>query len=872
MEVKTAKKLSAKSTKSIRLFLTVVAILAQGVVSQIPGNGSTSCDENHPENEAFCGASELEVEVSDLYEKAIRQEITKKVGMNTENRRLGAAPKRELFSGMIKIRFSSSVIGMIKQINGKRFDFKINNVLKIWIEGLKIEEDYRIWGEISADGDSYLAYVSFLKDFGEVLVNFEVKDQGYFVTRWRDLNGKKRIRALQAVPRRHMGGPNIIPKGLLLPKKKFLKKMRARKVGDQLKIFMGKALGKTLGIILFIAHLTSMILTICSFCRQKTRLVSRYFRFSLFSQLFSKLPLLNINSGVYAESFLDGVFVAESIKIGFGWNYSEEGLGLKLGGKLAEYRIPALSINSAFISILFLGLGFGGEFGLRMVQEKTLSQTERSLVGFAIVAVIGLTLLDVFFYSLVSVWKPQSLIRGSANLVSGLSYLYSWIGLLLALSIAFYIWKRWATSDRKKEDTKINDSTKAESPEFFELFKRVKTSNNFPPKNEPLIPKYLYVSSILRFFLLAVFLSLFQDSDTIQLGGILITQSLFLVQSVLSSCAHKLSRRYCFRLINLISELLLTLFFFICFQIHQIAPTLKAEALWWMTSLMMTALSLCTLIEILSIFGSFCIELKCKKMGKNRVQSTVTSKTTKIMKEIAEELDVIKRNRRRTPEIIISQNEHNSESISYGGSEPRSSIEDEPKPTSSQPDEENRSNIIQEEEKLSLSSRSPFQEHEVRFLTESQEVQTQSLHTDIHKGRNKNFQFQGDVVGFEANRFERESSGKQASRRPLELEIIPKKTNTTEKDEKDEKDELEDEDLWREEQRGVNKFSAEDDLKRKKKDASKNKILSTGGRECDFEAGSEDKLNFEAGEVNQDNDFGVSRDQEFRQEKDLKER
>ena len=685
-----------------------------------PGKSSGrcyNCADNLPENEGLCGDNigKADSEAGNLYDEPVIREIQKQYTLNP-TRKLGTSPERRPFSAMIKIDFPKPIIQIIKKIEEKRQKFKITDVLKIWIKDLELGKDYTIRGEISADEDGYLIFFSFMKDFGQVVVNLEVIDQTYFVSKWEELQNSRRNRVLQGNPQGLIQAQSTRPKGLVLPSEPLVEKIRARKVAKKDKVKRVKSYGNALGVIVLLAQLVSIILLIWSYWKPKAHLVVNFLRISLFCQFVSKLPLLNINFGIYAESFLDGLFMVESIKIGFGLNHPEGDLRKSMGGKFAEYNIPALSINSGLASIFILVAAVIAEPLLR--KNKNLKKKTKVFVGLLIAALIGLTLLNVFFYSLVSVWKLESVSAKSATLASKLSYFYSWIGFTFSLFFLSYIWRHWTSTEKKtKGENQNNDNQATENtPELYEQFRRApRPEKDGNQAQEPRSVKFLDLTYVLRLFSIAAVIGTLQDFRPIQLLMVVAIQLSFTIQQGFATFSPKVNQELQGVYLNFLPEILIFLALLMISILHIWVPSMSIETIWGVTCLMIITLGLGCLVKFFR-FGRFCyLEFYPETSKKKEARKQVSPKQKTL------ELSAISGNPEQ--KHINMKPGQMTQPFSNTLSGGKSAREMEAKYSTRRPDEEIGEGFSGRS-KAKVATEKPFKQHQLPLLTENQRLNT----------------------------------------------------------------------------------------------------------------------------------------------------
>jgi hypothetical protein len=205
--------------------------------------------------------------------------------------------------------------------------------------------------------------------------------------------------------------------------------------------------------ILFLVFCAGIILVLTKFIKNVS-IDNEFVKLIVVLEFLARSSLVNVNMGHLLYQFFDKLF---SFDLWFMWNIaSEKGIRGMLGGKLDEYKMPILMINSNLLALAIylassivtnsIKLIYKNPQTTKQLRLKTIIQNVHFLV-------MGATILDITFYTSIQIFKGFTITKFSGIISLVLS-------LIAMLSIIYdiYLMTMSIIKTKKKKTIRVSDS------------------------------------------------------------------------------------------------------------------------------------------------------------------------------------------------------------------------------------------------------------------------------------------------------------------------------------------------------------------------------------------------------------------------------
>ena len=627
------------------------------------------CVEDYDENKEFCETKVSQMEAPQSSDVEEEEEHTQK----SQSKRDGVAkaPERKMFSSMIKIKFKKEIVQVIQKIIEDKQQFDILKVFSIEIDPLTRPDDYTIAGDLSKQQDGYVVYFYFTDDFGFVNVKFKVINGHYFLEKYRELKkSQNRRRALneeqETTPKTQTATEDL--SALILPKGGFTQGISANRVPKKSKIDQMTKVAGFLESGLIIVGYLALIVAVFSAFDLKLNVVGRFLRFSCFYQLLIKIPLLNINYGSFGLAFMDKVYATDYLYMAR--FIPEDQVRSRLSGKLAEYSVPVLLLNSNLLPSLLilvpLILGIIAQFAPSKYRTKhVLLRVLFTLMAFK--------LLDGFFYSSISLFWHDFRAKAPQN-PTAISYVFSvavFLGCVgVVLAVAWFSYKHGTDDGRPRGFAWVKH--KKELVGSYQLVSRGEMREE--AMDGSVMTRFINIASIIRLMVYVIIIGHGQGSGNIQMLTLLVLQILVVI--LFYNIAVK-KNVYSSRLImftTFTSECLTVALLSSIIMLNFSVGLAGSDRLWSLTVTMIVFYCFVALAELVGFASSTYLELTSSQaVGTRKRTYEVAGSEEHIftpMKKLSKEFeDLVKENiekearlKKETEKPILNQNGWTAES------------------------------------------------------------------------------------------------------------------------------------------------------------------------------------------------------------------
>ena len=462
--------------------------------------------------------------------------------------------QREFISGGISCIFSSEILEVIKIREKNNSTINVSEIFYYEFDKLN-HTNFTASGRLSSDKKKFHIYFKIKKKIGvkSDIVKLTVKNLYYFIKTKNETEG---VALDDGLPLLHYNQSY-----LTLSNGSYNTSINLRKQPNKYDL---KAMDNAAWLVkqtLLVFPFLFLVLNIVLAFNQKLHLSGKFLEFAVFCQFIAKLPMLNINFGGYGVRFMDGLMSVDCFMIRLNHPQEEDhNIRREMIGKLAEYSITAMAINSMLISGIFSLVYETLEILSSWVSSP--KYKSKAVVRSVLFSILSYRILDIFFYSNISILRQEN-VTEDPKFKAMFSYGISIFCFIMSMIFLFAI-RRDSTNLEPvyRQEAESTPSSWMKHPrEMFKILQKVGDADLVEgARANHKDVRYLHFHYFCRYFLLVSFIPRVQENGTVQILEHVITQGIFLVHLLMVVCCRDnvYKDRVCLNL-NLIPEL--SLFF-----------------------------------------------------------------------------------------------------------------------------------------------------------------------------------------------------------------------------------------------------------------------------------------------------------------------
>ena len=549
-------------------------------------------------------------------------------------------PQRLGFRDKLIIKVSPLIKVVIKELGNS---FKITDLVNITLQGHTHKVHYRIIDEneqAQASNENYQIDIIFDEvKMKPVTGHLAVKNSNFFCEKYIELSKTlpKSDWELEDCPKEALKLPENFCSITLTPRE-------AIKINHKNDI---QKYGKSLKWVVLVVPVLALILNIFLAYFQKLHLSGKLFRFSLFFQFISKLPLIQINFGGYGVLFMDELMKIDCDSFDFFNEQQAEFSKMKGGikGKFYEYWVPVMATNSIRIPAILLLLCFFLE--ILTFRVKSSRYRFKAVIRSVLLSLISYKFLDVVFYSLYSVFEHNSQENGKnskLNFLEKNSYALSKCTLIMSFILTFVIWLH-STQEKPLYEKDIQKNPKTwmkKRREQFKLLQKVGEVEFVEGARSHRINRFLHFNYLLRFLVMAGFIIRIKENSRLLVSGLIVIQGLYLTHQLVVCFSKKGYNDRTTWWLNLTPEILLMLLFILLAAMDRgvddrnMVDFYMVDFWYYLTWLMIVIIIFSVFLKIVGLCWFYVLEFKavyCEKARENMRQprrNILTTEETEI--------------------------------------------------------------------------------------------------------------------------------------------------------------------------------------------------------------------------------------------------
>ena len=469
---------------------------------------------------------------------------------------LPKVPQRNFKKALLRLKLPEEIIKKIQELGD---EFLFEKLFKATVSGVD-HSHYSVETRVSEDKKSLEVILHFDEDVGKQEVTLEAIQPNYFIE--NDENGNPVTKSDNNANRlleEELDENQLLIKQIhdlkLISTKPIKKTIIGYEEPSNSKTENAKLLGVIAKSICLFLLTVGLTVSLARINHWNTDFIPGFFRLSLVFSLIVKVSLIDIDLGYYTQAFFDQLYEIDILMmIGF---TDERQVKIPMGGKLDEYMVPVMSLNSILLNmVIYLAvILIDGAILMKIIQKKTRKVAERIQM-----ILMALSITTILFYGQISL-RFQSITHNGA--IGTISWV---ITLVMLIHIAYKIYTFIASSlnstEVPEEWKDSADWLKTKKSQLTPLQRFANHHISLETMEKQKSVRFINLASLIRAVVILSLVAQLQHHNHIMVIGISITQLITAVYTAIGLVKvyqiEKGEKTYIS--MRLISEALFTLF------------------------------------------------------------------------------------------------------------------------------------------------------------------------------------------------------------------------------------------------------------------------------------------------------------------------